>query len=144
VRAVLRRLRQAHTISGAHGVNYFPHLSKTKGAVSVTQARHAPHFRRGVLLVAVRNPLSPRACAQERAEGHNPQGRDSTAQYFYRSSMSDPEYSMGDRRPRTIPRGLVTPTVHVAEGALPAPSCANIPKLSSSSVPSSSELRFSL
>ena len=32
----LRRLRQAHTISGARGVNYFPHLSKAK-PVSVTQ-----------------------------------------------------------------------------------------------------------
>ena len=54
---------------------------------------------------------------QERTEGHNLQGRDSTAHYFYRTSMSDPEYSVGERRQRDPPRGLVTPTVHVAEGA---------------------------
>ena len=54
---------------------------------------------------------------QERTEGHNLQGRDSTAHYFYRNSMSDPEYSVGERRQRVPPRGLVTPTVHVAEGA---------------------------
>lgn len=53
---------------------------------------------------------------QERTEGHNLQGRDSTAHYFYRTSMSDPEYSVGERRQRDPPRGLVTPTVHVAEG----------------------------
>ncbi|KAK9842032.1 hypothetical protein WJX81_005011 [Elliptochloris bilobata] len=64
---------------------------------------------------------------QERTEGHNLQGRDSTAQYFYRNSMSDPEYSVSDsRHQRAIPRGLVTPTVHVAEGA-PHVSTADFP-----------------
>ncbi len=61
-------------------------------------------------------------CLQERTEGHNLQGRDSTAQYFYRNSMADPEYTVNDsRRQRLVPRGLVTPTVHVAEGTRPCP-----------------------
>lgn len=64
--------------------------------------------------------LHKRVCLQERTEGHNLQGRDSTAQYFYRNSMADPEYTVNDsRRQRLVPRGLVTPTVHVAEGTRP-------------------------
>ncbi len=104
------------------------HAGAARSAFSLLRAAHGRP-----------EPSQPRACAQERAEGHNLQGRDSTAQYFYRSSMSDPEYSTGDRL-RTVPRGLVTPTVHVAEGAL-GPSCADTQYTSSSSVSSSSELR---
>lgn len=61
---------------------------------------------------------------QERASGHQEQGRDKGASavlrsslsdplYFSRSSMADPEYSPSTGRPR----GMVTPKVNVAEGA---------------------------
>ncbi|BDA47820.1 hypothetical protein COCOBI_11-0770 [Coccomyxa sp. Obi] len=96
--------RFASSLTYGVRVNYFPHLSKNK---------------------------QPIAVSQERQTGHQVQGRDRSMPYVMRSSMSDPAYfsrnSMSDPAYFTrssisepeyvVARKLVTPQVSVPEGS---------------------------
>ena len=136
--------RLASSLTYGVRVNYFPSLStnKKQGAVSqvwrgtscltaqtlVVFLHQHQHFFSETCSTSIGDSLAG-LWVQERASGHQEQGRDRGASavlrsslsdplYFSRSSMADPEYSPSVGRPR----GMVTPQVNVAEGA-----CCSMP-----------------